>query len=176
MVGPSCSGKTYLVLKFLSRTPDRDIYIITKSPPEQYSNSKIKNKEIGEEIEPLDEYENAIIVFDDILGSSNSKYTDQYFIRSRYNNLDMYYLSQSCFDLPKKQNEIIVTLILFNQTLKDIKIIFRDVPGYDMSFDEVKQLCGKLWGEEYNYRCIDRSKMRDPGSYCICNGSKNTYK
>ena len=45
-----------------------------------------------------------------------------------------------------------------------------------MSYDEVKQLCGKLWGEEYNYLCIDRSKKRDPGSYCICNGSKNTYK
>ena len=102
MVGPSFSSKTYLMLKILSRTPDRDIYIITKSPPEQYSNSKIKNKEIGEELKPLNEYENAIIVFDDILGSSNSKYTDQYFIRSRCNNLDMYYLSQSYFDLPKR--------------------------------------------------------------------------
>ena len=32
-VGPSFSGKTYLMLKFLSRIPDRDIYVITKSPP-----------------------------------------------------------------------------------------------------------------------------------------------
>ena len=68
LVGPSFSGKTYLMLKILSRMIDRDIYIITKSPPEQYTNSKIKIKEINDEIKPLNEYENGIIVFDDILG------------------------------------------------------------------------------------------------------------
>ena len=37
LVGPSFSGKTYLMLKFLSRIPpDQDKYIITKEPPEQY--------------------------------------------------------------------------------------------------------------------------------------------
>ena len=44
LVGPSFSGKTYLMLKTLSRMPDRDFYIITKSPPEQYTNSKIKTR------------------------------------------------------------------------------------------------------------------------------------
>ena len=43
LVGPSFSGKTYLMLKILSRISDRDIYIITKSPPEQYTNSKNQN-------------------------------------------------------------------------------------------------------------------------------------
>ena len=69
------------MLKVLPRLPDRDIYIITKSAPEQYSNSKIKNKETGEENKPLNEYENAILVFDDKLGSSNRKYVDHFFIR-----------------------------------------------------------------------------------------------
>ena len=77
LVGPSFSGKTYLMLKIFSRIPDRDIYIITKSPLEQYSNSKIKIKEISNEFKPLNKYENCVIVFDDILGSSNSKYIDQ---------------------------------------------------------------------------------------------------
>ena len=62
------------MLKILSRTTDREIYIITKSTPEQYSNTKIKTKEISDEIKPLHEYENAIIVFDDKLGSSNSRF------------------------------------------------------------------------------------------------------
>ena len=53
------------MLKILSRIPERDFYIITKSPPEQYSNSKFKIKEISDELKPLSEYENAIIVFDD---------------------------------------------------------------------------------------------------------------
>ena len=124
LVGPSFSGKTYLILKILSRILNRDIYIITKSPPEQYTNSKIKIKEISDEIKPLNEYENGIIVFNDVLGSTNSRFIDQFFIRGRHNNLDIYYLSQSYFDLPKRtirnnSNRI----ILFNQTLKDIEHI-----------------------------------------------------
>ena len=50
LIGPSFSGKTYLMLNLLSRIPDRDIYIITKSPTEQYTNSKIKIKEINDKI------------------------------------------------------------------------------------------------------------------------------
>ena len=176
LVGPSFSGKTYLMLKILSRIPDRDIYIITKSPPEQYSNSKIKIKEISDEIKPLSEYANGIIVFDDILGLSNSRFIDQFFIRGRHNNLDIYYLSQSYFDLPKRTiRNNSNKFILFNQTLKDIEHIYRDVAGYDMNYDEFKELCRKSWDEDYNYLYIDRSKKRDRGKYCICNESKNTY-
>ena len=90
LVGPPFPGKTYLMLKILSRIPDRDNYIITKSPPEQYSNSKIKIKEINDEIKPLNEYENCVIVIDDILGSTNSNFIDQYSIRGRHNHLDIY--------------------------------------------------------------------------------------
>ena len=152
------------MLKILSRISDRDIYIITKSPPEQYTNSKIRIKEINDEIKPLNEYENGIIVSDDILGSSNSKFIDQFFIRGRHNNLDIYYLSQSYFVLPKRtirnnSNKI----ILFNQTLKDIEHIYRYVAGYDMNYEEFKELCRNLWEEDYNYLCIDRSKKRDQG-------------
>ena len=140
------------MLKILSRISDRDFYIFTESPPEQYTKSKIKIKEINNENKPLNEYENGIIVFDDILGSSNSRFIDQFFIRGRHNNLDIYYLSQSYFDLPKRtirnnSNEI----ILLNQTLKDIEHIYRDVAGYDINYDEFKDLCGKSWEEDYNY-------------------------
>ena len=164
------------MLKILSRMIDRDIYIITKSPPEQYTNSKIKIKDISDEIKPLNEYENGIIVFDDILGSSNSRYIDHFFTRGRHNKLDIYYLSQSYFDLPKRtirnnSNKI----ILFNQTLKDIELIYRDVAGYDMNYDEYKDLYRKSWEEDYNYLYIDRFKKRDRGKYCICNENKRTY-
>ena len=176
LVGPSFSGKTCLMLKTLSRISDRDIYIITKSPPEQYTDSKINIKAISDEIKPLNEYENCIIVFDDILGSPNSRFIDQFFIRGRHNNLDIYYLSQSYFGLPKRTiRNNSNKLILFNQTLKDIEHIYRDVAGYDMNYDEFKELCRKSWDEDYNYLCIDRSKKRDQGRYCICNESKKTY-
>ena len=162
------------MLKILSRIPNGDIYVITKTPPEQYYNSKIKIKEFSEEIKPQSEYENAIIVFDDILGSSNSRYKDQFLIRGRHNNLDIYFVSQSYFDLPKRTigNNSNKT-ILFNQTIKDIENKYRDVGGYDMSYDKLEELCRKSWEDEHNYLCIDRSEKRYQGMYSILNESKN---
>ena len=176
LVGPSFSDKTYMMLKILSRMIDRDIYIITTSPPQQYTNSKIKINEISVENKPLNEYENGIIVFDDILGSSSSSFIDQFFIRGRHNKLDIYHLSQSYFDLPKRTiRKNSNKTILFNQTLKDIEHIYRDVAGYDMNYEEFKELCRKSWEEDYNYLYIDSFKKRDHGKYCICNESKKTY-
>ena len=110
------------MLKFLSLILSVIFYIVTKSPPEQYSNSKIKLNELGEKIKPLNDCENAIVVFEDILGSSRSKYIDQFFITGRHNNLDICNLSQLYFGLPKKTirnkgNRI----ILCNKIIKDIK-------------------------------------------------------
>ena len=41
LVGPNFSGKICPMLKILSRISDRDIYLISKSPPSQNSNSGI---------------------------------------------------------------------------------------------------------------------------------------
>ena len=156
MVGHSFSGKSYLLLKTLSRLSNQDIYKITKSPPEQCSKSEIKIKEIGDEIKTLRVYKNANIVFDDILGSSSSRYLDQFYLRGRHNNLDNFYLSQSYFDLPKKFTKNSNKIILFKQTLEDIKNKYRDVDGYDLSYHEFKDLSRKSWEDEYFYLCIDR--------------------
>ena len=40
---------------------------------------------------------------------------------------------------------------LFNQTRKDNENIHRDVGGYDMSYDEFKDLCRKSWEDDYKY-------------------------
>ena len=151
------------MLKILSRIPhDRVIYTITKSPPEQYSNSEIKIKGEGEEKKHLNENENAIRVFDDTLGSSNSRDFDHFFKRDRHKKLDIYYLSQLYFDFPKrtirnKSNKN----ILFNRTVKDIENIYRDVGGYDMKFCEFKELCRKSWEEDYDLFCIGKSEKKE---------------
>ena len=97
------------MLKILSRVPNRDIHIITKPPPEQYSNSKIKTKEISDEIKPLNEKENAMIVFDDILGSPNSRLVDQYFIRGRHNVPEFIIYRNLILICQEEQYEITVT-------------------------------------------------------------------
>ena len=165
------------MLKILSRMPDRDNYRITKSPPDQYSNYQNKNKEISDEIKPRNEYENAIIVFDDFSGSTNSRYIPQSFIRGRHNNLDIPCLSQSSFDLPRRsiRNSSIKTF-LFNQTLRDIEILYREVL-VDMIWVmmNIKKIFKRSWEEDYNCLCIERCKKRDQGRYCISNESKSTY-
>ena len=120
-VGPLFSGKTHLMLRILTRIPNTVIYSITKSPAEQNFKSEIKNKENGEEIRPLNDYEKIIIIFDEILGTSNSKFKDQFFTRGRHHTLDIYYLSQTSFDLPKttirnNSNKI----YLFSRSLNNI--------------------------------------------------------
>ena len=116
LVGPSFSGKTFLMLEIFSPTPDRDIYTITKSPPKLCSISKIEIKETSDEIEPLNEYENAIIVFDDFLRSWITRYMDRFLIRGRHYNLDINCLSQLYIDLPErtKQNDS-NKIFLFNK-------------------------------------------------------------
>ena len=113
------------MLKTFSRIPNRVIYIITKPPRDQYSNSQIKIKEISDKIKHLNEYENAIIVFHVTLGSSNSIFIEQFFNRGRHKKLDIYYLSQSYFDLPKRTlRNRSNKLFLFNQTIKDCEHIY----------------------------------------------------
>ena len=41
-------------------------------------------------MKPLNEYENAITVFDDILGTSNSRDIDQVLKKDRHKNLDIF--------------------------------------------------------------------------------------
>ena len=156
--------------------PDQHVYIITKRPPEQYSISKSKNKEIREKNKPRSDYENAITVFDENLSKSNSKYNELFFKRGRHNNLNIYYLSPPYFDLPKRTipNKSYKN-VMFNQTSKDIENIYRHVGGYDMKYDLFKELCRKSWEDEYNYLRIDRSKKSYQGRYFNCNESKNTY-
>ena len=78
------------MLKILPRMSNRVNIIITQSSLEHYSNSKIIIRELGDKIIPLSDYENAIPVFEHTLGSTKSRYIHQFFIRGRYNKLDIF--------------------------------------------------------------------------------------
>ena len=82
-------------------------------------------------------------------------------MRRRTKFSDLYHLSQSYFDLPMRTITKKVKITLFNQTLKDIENKYREVGGYDMRYDDNKQVCRKSWEEVYNYLCFDRSETGD---------------
>ena len=101
---------------------------------------------------------------------------DLFFTRGRHNNIDIYYIAQSYFRLPKntiRNNSNII--FLFKQTLRDIILLFHDIAGLDMNSDEWKQLCHKAWENDFDYLQIDRFAKIGSGRYTIRNCNENNY-
>ena len=148
----------------------RPIHIKTRSP-NQYPNYETSN-----EIKLMHKYKGSAVIFDDMLGARNSSQIDEIFTRGRYEDLDVYYISQSYFALPRQSNRNKSDrLILFKQTLRDVQSMYYDIGAYDMNYDEFKQMCHKTWNERFIYLCIDMAKNKNEGKYCIFNESKTTY-
>ena len=158
--------------------PNEQLVIITRSP-EQY---KILSSEIDLRIEEdleqrgVKDFEGGVVVFDDMF-DSNQKLLDPFFTRGRHNDLDVYYLAQSYFDLPKRSiRNNSNTIILFQQTLKDVENIYRDIEGFDMSYNEFKALCREAWNRKLSYLMINRHIDKDKGRYSILNESNEQFK
>ena len=171
IIGPSDVGKTYYMLKVLEKINNqRPIHIITRSP-NQYPNYKTST-----DIKPINKYKGSIVIFDDMLGARNSSQIDEFFTRGRHEDLDVYYISQSYFGLPRQSiRNNSDRLILFKQTLRDVQSMYYDIGAYDMNYDEFKLMCHKAWDERFNYLCIDMTKNKNEGKYRIFNKSKTTY-
>ena len=171
VIGRRNVGKTYYVLKMLEKRGNKKlIYIITRTPI-QYPNYKTKN-----ENKPINKYKSSVVLFDDMLGARNSSQIDEFYRRGRDENLNVFYVSQSHFGLPRQSiRHNSDRLILLKQTLRDVQSMYYDIAAYDMKHDEFKETCHKAWSERFNYLCIDMTKNKNDGKYRIFNGSKNTY-
>ena len=85
IIGFSNCGKTYL-MNHIRHQKQEPIFIITKSL-NQYPKIKAQT---SDEIQPLNEYENSVVVFDDVLLSKQESNSDLFFARGRHNNIDIY--------------------------------------------------------------------------------------
>ena len=111
-----------------------------------------------------------------MLGAKNCSQTDEFLTRGRHEDLNVYYISQSYFTLPIQSiRNISDRLILFKQTLRDVKSVYHDNGAFDMVNDEFKEMCGDAWSEKFNYLCINMTKNKNEGKYRIFNESKTTY-
>ena len=139
-------GKTYYMLEILEKIGNkRPIHIITRSP-HQYRDYKTSN-----EIRPVNEYKGSVVIFDDMLGTQNSSQIDEVFTRGRHEKLDVYYISQSYFGVPRQSiRNNSDKISLFKQTLRDVECMYRDIGGYVMKFDELKEMCRVAWSEKFN--------------------------
>ena len=170
IVGPRNVGKTYYMLKVLEKIGNkRPIHIVTRYP-NQYPNFKTSH-----EIKPINKYKGSVVVFDDMLGARNSSQIDEFFNRGGHEDLDVFYISQSYFALPRQSiRNNSDKLILFKQTLRDVQSMYYDIGAYDLKYDEFKEMCHKAWDEKYNYLCINMTKNKNDGKYRIFNESKIT--
>ena len=111
-----------------------------------------------------------------MLGVRSSSQIDEFFTRGRHEDLDVFYISQSYFSLPRQSiRNNSDRLILFKQTLRDVQSMYSDIGAFDMIYDEFKEKCRVAWSEKFNYLCIDMTKNKNEGKYQIFNESKNTY-
>ena len=171
IIGPRYVGKTYYMLKVLGKIGNkRPNHIITRSL-NQYPNHKTSN-----EIKPINKYKGSVVIFDDMLGAKNSSQIDEFFTRGRHEDLDVYYISQSYFALPRQSiRNNSDRIILFKQTLRDVQSMYYDIGAFDMIYDEFKEMCRVAWSEKFNYLCIDMTKNKNDVKYRIFNESKTTY-
>ena len=139
------------------KNPD-DVCIICKTDyqyPSKYYNQ-------SSEILHLEDYGNKTIVFDDTLGSKEAKDIDAFLTHGRHENLDIYYISQSWYELPKNTiRNNCSRIMLFPQTLKDITMIYNDISGLHMNSSEWRNFCQEAWQKRYNYIQIDKDKVLD---------------
>ena len=131
-IGFSNCRKAYLMNHILLQKQE-PIFVVTKSL-NQYPNT---NTQASDENQPLQDYENSAVVFDVMLPSKQESHIDLSSTRGRHNNIDIYYMSQSYFHLPKNTIRNISEInILFKQTLRDIILFFHVIAGLNMNLEE----------------------------------------
>ena len=148
----------------------RPNHLITRSPNQ---NPNYKTSTV---IKRINKNKGSVVIFDDTLGARNSSQKDEFFLREKHEDLNVYHISQSYFGLPRQGiGNDSDRIILFKQTLGDVQSIYYDIGAYGMKYDKFKEMCHKVWSEEFNYFCIGMTKNKNEGKYRIFDESKTTY-
>ena len=159
--------------------PEKQIRIITSSP-EQYEDigivGALQGIEVEENVGDLEENRWCCVVFDDML-DSNQKLIDPFLLEEDISCVMFIIYVRVYFDAPKKTvRNNSKTKILFQQTLKDVEHIHRDITGFDMSYEVFKNLCREAWNEKFIYLLVNRLEDKNGSRYRICNESNPNYK
>ena len=156
VIGPGNVGKKYYMLEVLEKIVNkRSITIITRSP-NQYANYKTTA-----DIKPINKYNGSVISFDDMLGARNNSQVDQFFMRGRHEDLDVYYINQRYFCLTRQSiRNNSDRLIMFKQTLGDVQSMYYDIGAYDMKYDEFKEMCLEIGVKDLTIFVLIRLKIK----------------
>ena len=106
---------------------------------------------------------NLLILDDCFLGKQNK--AEAFYTRGRHNNCDTLYISQNYFRLPRQTiRENSNLIILFPQDARNLNHIHAD-HCTDISKDEFKEFCKKVWSIHHNFVTIDLTSTMTNGKY-----------
>lgn len=180
--GPSNSGKTNIVFNLLTNINGlrfNSIYIFSKSlnQPKYQLLEKIisqvpeicyyKFDENEDIMEPNKANPYSVFVFDDIVCEKHDR-IKSYFAMGRHNNVDSIYIGQTYSRIPKQLiRDNVNLLIIFKQDDTNLKHIYSDQVGADMTFQDFKRICGKAWSEKYGCLVMNKDAAMANGRYRI---------
>lgn len=108
-----------------------------------------------------------LLIFDDIMLGSQNK-AEAFFTRGRHNNIDVIYIAQSYFRLPRQTvRENANFFIFFKQDNKNLSHIYQDHCSVDgVPFETFKDFCTSVWDEsKHNFVTIDLTRPSYCGKY-----------
>lgn len=180
IVGPSNCGKTNVMISLIE-SPNglkfENIYLYSKSlfqPKYEYLKKLVSPiKGMGyftfssnESVIPPDEAKNnSIIIFDDV-ACENQNNIRAYFCMGRHKNVDSFYLCQTYTRIPKhliRDNANMI--IMFKQDEMNMKHIYSDHVGTDMSFKQFCEICRECWKDKYGFLTISKDDDLNAGRY-----------
>lgn len=180
IAGASGSGKTNSLISIIEDSNGlkfKNIYIFSKSlhqPKYQYLKNVLEPlRGLGyyaygknDDVIPVAEAKPySLMIFDDVITEKSTSMRD-YFCMGRHNKIDSFYLCQTYSKIPKQLiRDNANFIILFKQDLLNLKHVYNDHVGSDMSFDKFKSICGECWKEPYGFITLDLESNINEGRY-----------
>lgn len=179
--GPSNCGKTNVVLNLIFSPHGlhfENVYVFSKSlyqPKYELLNCVLsKIPDIGyhsysdndEVPHPSDVKVNSIMIFDDV-ACGKQENIKNYFSMGRHKHVDTFYICQTYSYIPKQLvRDNANFIIAFKQDDRNLHHIYNDHVTGDMTFDQFKDICIKVWKEGNNkFIVIDKEACLNKGRY-----------
>lgn len=180
IVGPSNCGKTNVMLSLIE-SPNglkfKNIYLYSKSlyqPKYQYLRKLISSvkgmgfytfSENEAVVSPDNAKANSIMIFDDV-ASEKQNNMRSYFCMGRHKDIDSFYLCQTYTRIPKhlvRDNANLI--IVFKQDDLNLKHIYKDHVGNDISLEMFQNICRECWKDKYGFLVISKDDEILNGRY-----------
>lgn len=178
--GPSNCGKTNLVIGLLlhenglkfenlyiySKTLFQPKYLFLEKVLQLVPNINYMKFCANEEVISLHEADsNSVVLFDDI-ACENQNNVREFFAMGRHKNIDCFYLNQTYSKIPKQLIRDNANLIIvFKQDDVNLRHIYDEHVGADMTWAQFRDLCSKIWSEPYSYLVINKDCEKNKGCY-----------